>query len=84
MGAPIVSAAEKLRTLEAPLPANLQEWGDEVRRRGAILLDALPQIVAVVEAAEAVTFYGQEAYRYNEWHGSRIVLTLTALEEALS
>lgn len=43
------------------------------------VMDALPKLLAVVEAAESVTSADQGA-----WHGSRLLLSLTALEEALS
>ena len=44
----------------------------------AALRNALPQLVAVVEAAESFTSFDPSA-----WHGSRIVAALAALDEAL-
>jgi hypothetical protein len=73
-----VSASERLKALDAPLPTNLGEWGDEVRKRGAIFLDALPQIVAVVEAAEG--FFPEHLAVLQ----SDLPRALSALEEALT
>ena len=80
-----MSASEKLKALE-PTHLTVKAGADDQYPVGAITLYnvPLPQIVAVVEAAESLTFHGQEAHRYNEWHGSRIVLALAALEEALT
>jgi len=81
-----MSASEKLKALGTPLPANFGEWGDEVRKRGAIFLDALPQIVAVVAWAEKFS-------DYNDYHGwtskehprlePELDTALAALNEAL-
>lgn len=75
-----MSASEKLKELGEH---EVRGIGVLQRQVEETLYDFLPQIVAVVEAAENVTFYGQEAHRYNEWHGSQIVAALAALEEAL-
>jgi len=44
-----VSASEKLRALDKPLPPSVEPPG----HKGYVLANALPQIVAVVEAHEA-------------------------------
>jgi len=91
-----VSASEKLKALDEALDtqhflatlnyyigpgartAVSRESMQEYRDVKAALV-ALPHIVAVVEAAESVTSADQGA-----WHGSRLLLALAALDEALS
>jgi hypothetical protein len=67
-----MSASEKLRALEQRVNSepDLASWE---RYRAAF-----PEIVEVVKAAESVT-----SADWGAWHGSRLLLSLAALEEAL-
>ena len=82
-----MSASEKLKALE-PSP-NDNEWGDGTHA----LWDALPQIVAVVEAAEKMRADYQDdmdTWMYTEYDGNKdpraphFDAALAALDEALS
>ena len=79
-----MSASEKLKALDERMPSEPWMASNTKVRDMKALREALPQIVAVVKAAEHVTYYGQEAHRFNEWHGSEILLALAALDEALT
>lgn len=82
-----MSASERLAALDAAVRTELEKnsisHGSVWTRAAYEVMDALPEIVAVVEAAEHVTFYGQPAYQFNEWHGSELLKSLAALEEKL-
>jgi len=88
-----VSASEKLKALDKPLPPSVEPPG----HKGYVLANALPQIVAVVEAAKLGRHYTKAMH---EWyfndvgdiatadtiyaHVEKIDAALAALEEALS
>ena len=68
-----MSASEKLRALEATLATkDLDEWEGAMIDLAEAMANALPQIVAVVEAAEKDALFGSDLAR-----------ALTALDEAL-
>jgi hypothetical protein len=65
-----VSASERLKALDKPLPPSVEPPG----HKGYVLANALPQIVAVVEAAE----------QYLDTGRGDLDGVLAALDEALS
>ena len=78
-----MTASEKLRALHEEGERVSSESGMPGLKYLNSHHDLLPLIADVIVAAEGVTFFGQEAHRFNEWHGSRLVLALAALDAAL-
>ena len=70
-----MSASEKLKGLEHKWDTDPANWDDY----GGQLLEALPQIVAVVEAAERI-----DDPQPGVWKAEDVRAALRALEEALT